>query len=846
MRRCLILLISVMMIIVNVPTSNGLSYKKATVVEVDGMVSILKSGGEKMYSPKVTDMLEHGDRVITGKKSTIAMQVDSDKYIKVGEKTYISLSELMSEAETGGDATNVKLFTGQVWASISSKLSAEDSFEIETPTAVMGAKGTKYLVSYVGDESDHSDENSTSKLYVFEGIVSARIQLYGQFDTDSMEDQLTVDLRITPNKSISIDYKTIHDIVISVENSINSGLKITDINIQSLVEEMGAITPVKNTDLDLFMLEIIKASPGDFDPSLLEDIDYIIEQKGLEKSNTSETDESELEPEIIYAISTLSDAFEKPKKESDDEEADGASPVIITMNLILDEANTIRVSLDDAIINLLSDDVIVKNNEITLTRGIDYMLSTDLTGEVFNITLLEHANVNESSVISVEISKEGYLVTEGELIMTENTSPIPVIPPIIQPDVEITISTSQLEAETGTTTLTLDKAIETLQPEEIIVERDSVVLDEDIDYMLSPDLTGMTFSITFLESAGLKSNSVIRVEISKVGYLINEVIVENAIPLVIDDEPPVVIPEPDIEITGSSSGVETETDTATITLGGVIDALASADIVVKKDEITLTEMIDYTLSGDLTGMTFSVTFLENAALVSTNVITLEISKPGYIVNSNNPILLVNNIGVVEAEPIEIPVPVSIVVVTFNKSIPNLTPDDIEITNGGIGLIYELDYTLGFDLDNKQLTVTLLAHANVDFTDVVKVHVTKKNYVINNSQWIEVTNLVSPELIITASSSAIVVATDSTTITLSAAITDLQSSDIVVKKDSNTLVANTDYSLSSDLSGVGLEITFLGNAALDTTSIITVEITKPGYLINSGDPISIENNIPSPL
>ena len=49
-----------------------------------------------------------------------------------------------------------------------------------------------------------------------------------------------------------------------------------------------------------------------------------------------------------------------------------------------------------------------------------------------------------------------------------------------------------------------------------------------------------------------------------------------------------------------------------------------------------------------------------------------------------------------------------------------------------------------------------------------------------------------------------------------------------------------------LDTTSVTIEFLAGAALDNTSVVTVEITKVGYVINGGAAIAVVNTIPVPV
>ena len=101
----------------------------------------------------------------------------------------------------------------------------------------------------------------------------------------------------------------------------------------------------------------------------------------------------------------------------------------------------------------------------------------------------------------------------------------------------------------------------------------------------------------------------------------------------------------------------------------------------------------------------------------------------------------------------------------------------------------------------------------------------------------------PPTAVTATATVLTSATGSMTITLAPAITGLAAGDVTVKVNGTAKALTTDYTLSvsNDNSVV---ITFTADAALNNTSVISVEILKIGYAVNNGSPISVTNSIPA--
>ncbi|MDK2866429.1 MAG: hypothetical protein PWP38_744 [Clostridiales bacterium] len=299
-RKAVFLTLGLLIVLVSLQMAFAVTYRKATVVEVTGTVSILKAGGEKAVTPTEEMTLEHGDRIITGKNSSISLKIDEDKYIKVGEKTYMSLSELMEDAESG-TSTNIKLFTGQVWASLTKPLGSSETFEIETPTAVMGAKGTKFMVKYVIEKSDGDDNyDGTTELVVLEGTVSMKTEVQrpgtgegtgegtsegtgeGEGSQVPPDGRQEVEIMVHQNQEIKVNAKLMQRVAEEIERVINEGAKLEEINIQEVVAKSAAVENVKVENLDLFVLEIIEDDPEEYGDELTDKLSDVIKQKQQE------------------------------------------------------------------------------------------------------------------------------------------------------------------------------------------------------------------------------------------------------------------------------------------------------------------------------------------------------------------------------------------------------------------------------------------------------------------------------------------------------------------------------------------------------------------------------------
>ncbi|MHB8127112.1 MAG: hemoblobin-interacting domain-containing protein [Desulfitobacteriaceae bacterium] len=115
---------------------------------VQGSVFVKRGGGYRESQGSNGMLLGQGDSVRTGLDGTAKIIFDS-----VSETTIDAESEVViSKLDTTGATSQVSLrvWTGSIWNKVKSLLNIDDQYEVETPTAVMGVRGTLYLVNVDG------------------------------------------------------------------------------------------------------------------------------------------------------------------------------------------------------------------------------------------------------------------------------------------------------------------------------------------------------------------------------------------------------------------------------------------------------------------------------------------------------------------------------------------------------------------------------------------------------------------------------------------------------------------------------------------------------------------------
>lgn len=134
----------------------GAAYAKesraAIVLNVEGTVMVTKAGGSNAYRAFKDMSLSQGDHLRTESGSSIVLQVvDRQDELTIGESTEMYISSLVQDDE-GNNKSKFKMWAGSLWFKVKKLVNADDEFEVETPTAVMGVRGSNgYITTRYGE-----------------------------------------------------------------------------------------------------------------------------------------------------------------------------------------------------------------------------------------------------------------------------------------------------------------------------------------------------------------------------------------------------------------------------------------------------------------------------------------------------------------------------------------------------------------------------------------------------------------------------------------------------------------------------------------------------------------------
>lgn len=141
------------------------SSRIAVVRTLSGDVQVQKAGGAKTFKAFAKLSLNQGDKLMTGSDGAAELQfangTSEDDLLSVGDNTTLAFSKL---SEKKGTVTRVSMLKGTAWVDVKSIKSKEDDFRLETPTAVMGVRGTAFYAAV------HPESGGTTTA-VLSGVV---------------------------------------------------------------------------------------------------------------------------------------------------------------------------------------------------------------------------------------------------------------------------------------------------------------------------------------------------------------------------------------------------------------------------------------------------------------------------------------------------------------------------------------------------------------------------------------------------------------------------------------------------------------------------------------------------
>lgn len=125
--------------------------RSARVVAVSGPAS--HAFRQNPFAPVTAGMvLVEGDRLQTGHNGFVTLELDDGSHVSVPQDSTIAIGALRQTVLTGAKDRVIDLKRGEVDSEVDHATKKDDRFQIRSPSVVAGVRGTRFRVSYDGDE----------------------------------------------------------------------------------------------------------------------------------------------------------------------------------------------------------------------------------------------------------------------------------------------------------------------------------------------------------------------------------------------------------------------------------------------------------------------------------------------------------------------------------------------------------------------------------------------------------------------------------------------------------------------------------------------------------------------
>jgi len=134
----------------------------ARVSDVSGTVTITPSGEELTKPLGEKRLVRAGDKLSTAAEARLSLNWIDGTRIRMEPETTLTVEKC--QVASGVQEATFRLDVGKIWVRVLKMLSQQDKFEINTPTATAGVRGTVFAVQVAADGS--------TVVSVFEGQVT--------------------------------------------------------------------------------------------------------------------------------------------------------------------------------------------------------------------------------------------------------------------------------------------------------------------------------------------------------------------------------------------------------------------------------------------------------------------------------------------------------------------------------------------------------------------------------------------------------------------------------------------------------------------------------------------------
>lgn len=126
--------------------SAGTTPRRAVITSIEGAV-LVQTAGQAIALPARRNMeIKTGDRIITGHDGGAELRYDDGSTSRVGPGSRVDITNLSRQGTDGTETTVLSAQRGSVWNNAREVIRRNSRFEVNTPAASAGVRGTNFLV----------------------------------------------------------------------------------------------------------------------------------------------------------------------------------------------------------------------------------------------------------------------------------------------------------------------------------------------------------------------------------------------------------------------------------------------------------------------------------------------------------------------------------------------------------------------------------------------------------------------------------------------------------------------------------------------------------------------------
>ncbi len=154
-------------ILLSLGVSSGLAAVPAgTVTELQGKAAVRSAESTEWRRLQLKERLFSGDTVKTEEKSRVTIFLADESVITIGPKAQFQLESFSLNPSRNERQAKAKILAGKTRFHLQRAFGGSSQFNVSTPTAIAGVKGTKFLVWVVSEK--------LTRVAVIEGLITVR------------------------------------------------------------------------------------------------------------------------------------------------------------------------------------------------------------------------------------------------------------------------------------------------------------------------------------------------------------------------------------------------------------------------------------------------------------------------------------------------------------------------------------------------------------------------------------------------------------------------------------------------------------------------------------------------